>query len=676
MHIMTLLAAMAIRTVASFRSSSSSSPLSGASSSMRRMIRPSTSNHDARRLFSNNNSARYSVVESDGDYESMTVSELRELLRSRGLVVSGIKAQLVERLGTGTVNPRKVGNSRPMEKTIITTAATKPKKAMMMSSSAIKEKERWTNSTGERRERKRNERPTLGDITTVDNTDDHGAMAVMNSRARRDEKRRAPTPPKNDDEVMIPPPFTIEQSANDPTEEIIHDLKERIHDLNRISGASNLVFAMDGEEESDDEWDSDDEDIVSFDSNGLEFDESDDYFDDPNETNNAPAPIGNQPPGRVEPATTTTQTFKEDFQGTRVFVQGLPVEATWKDLKDHFKRSLPNIEVVFASVSIDKQTGKSKECGIVQFETPTMAQMAIREMRDHPMDGAKLYVRGDVQESIKRDISRDRGVEGGDTDVGKRREEYVTYRNDGKKISIATEWKRANEKDENGDGESDSWYNLKDEELKEIEDLILKRDAQRRQNNYKMSDKLRETLKEEFGVHLDDRLKLWWTDTKHGGVPGVVSEIKGEGRWGSIKPWKQLPTDPGSDSLVDSNLVMRLLTKRDGARKRRAFKEADELLQQAYDVAGGRPGEGGGGGLSLRIHDESRTWRIWTERPPPKKDGAMNGYEKLTAGEMCIKIVDENEPDKVEEMRAMLAKFPGREWNIFKRLKGRYNVEE
>ena len=655
---------------------------------MRRMIRPSSSisnNHDAattiRRLFSNNNSssARYSVVESDGDYESMTVSELRELLRNRGLVVSGIKAQLVERLGTGTVNPRKVGNSRPMEKNTITTppTTTRPKKTMMAtsSSSATKEKERWTNSTGERRERKRNERPTPGEITTAE-TDDHGT--VMNSRARRDERRRRAPTPKNDNEAMVPPPFTIEkQRIQDPTEEIIHDLKERIHDLNRQSGASNLVFAMDGEEESDDEWDSDDEDIVSFDSNGLEFDESDDYFDDPNETNNAPPPIGNRPPGRSVETATTTPTFKEDFQGTRVFVQGLPVEATWKDLKDHFKRSLPNVELVFASVSIDKQTGKSKQCGIVQFETPNMAQMAIREMRDHPMDGAKLYVRGDVQESSKRDISRDRGVGGGDTYVGKRREEYVTYRNDGKKISIATEWKRANDKDEGDDGgASDSWYNLKDEELKEIEDLIQKRDAQRRQNNYKMSDKLRETLKEEFGVHLDDRLKLWWTDTKHGGVPGVVSEIKGEGRWGSMKPWKQIPTDPGSDSLVDSNLVMRLLTKRDGARKRRAFKEADELLQQAYDVAGGRPGEGGGGGLSLRIHDESRTWRIWTERPPPKKDGAMNGYEKLTAEEMCIKIVEENEPDKVEEMRAMLAKFPGREWNIFKRVKGRYNVEE
>ena len=179
---------------------------------------------------------------------------------------------------------------------------------------------------------------------------------------------------------------------------------------------------------------------------------------------------------------------------------------------------------------------------------------------------------------------------------------------------------------------------------------------------------MRERLKEDYGVHLDDRLKLWWTDTGRGGVPGVVSDIKGEGRWGSPKPWRQIPTDPASDALVDAGLVMRLLTKRDGARRRKDFKEADALLQSAYDSPGG--------GLGLRIHDESRTWRIWTERPPPKKDGTPSGYEKLTPGEMCIKVVEENEPDKVDEMRAMLAKFPGREWNIFKRLKGRYNIGE
>lgn len=209
---------------------------------------------------------------------------------------------------------------------------------------------------------------------------------------------------------------------------------------------------------------------------------------------------------------------------------------------------------------------------------------------------------------------------------------------------------------------------MRDDELKEIESLIEKRDMQRRQKNYKMSDKLRNQLKDEFGVHLDDKLKLWWTDTKHGGVPGMVSDIKGEGRWGSLKPWRQIPTDPESDAMVDTDRVMQLLSKRDRARKRKDFRTADDLLQKAHDSPQG--------GLGLRIHDESRTWRIWTDRPPPRRgdDAAPTGYEKLTPEEMCIKIVEENEPDKVDEMRAMLRKFPGREWSIFKRLKGRYNV--
>ncbi len=322
--------------------------------------------------------------------------------------------------------------------------------------------------------------------------------------------------------------------------------------------------------------------------------------------------------------------------------------------------------MVFASVSIDKRTGKSKNCGIVQFETTAMAKTAIREMRNHPMNGHKLYVRGDVQEQSKRDESRMGG--GGSIGIGigggqRNDDRSSRYK---KESAVPTEWKRANDEDE--DGEGADWYDLKDDELREIEDMIRERDGQRRVNNYKTSDRLRERLREDYGVHLDDRLKLWWTDTKHGGVPGLVSEIKGEGRWGGVRPWRQIPTDPASDALVDSGLVLRLLTKRDGARKRKAFAEADELLKRAHDSPGG--------GLGLRIHDESRTWRIWTDRPPPKKDGSPPGYEKLTPGEMCIKVVEENEPEKVDEMRAMLAKFPGREWNIFKRLKGRYNIRE
>ncbi|KAL7530640.1 hypothetical protein ACHAXR_003605 [Thalassiosira sp. AJA248-18] len=354
-------------------------------------------------------------------------------------------------------------------------------------------------------------------------------------------------------------------------------------------------------------------------------------------------------------------TFKEDFQGTRVFVQGLPKEATWQELKDHFKIAG---EVVFASVSIDKRTGLSKQCGIVQFETPSMAQTAIRDMRNHPMGDTPLYVRKDVQESRSGTDMAVRGRGAYERNTGDR------YGYDDP--PPPTEWKRANDKEEDGGG--DNWYNLKDTELKEITNLIEKRDKQRIQRNYKMSDRIREELKEEYGVHLDDRLKLWWTDTQHGGVPGVVSELKGEGRWGKQQPWRQIPTTPENDNMVDSDLVMDLLLKRDRARKRKDFDTADDLLKKAHDAPQGN-------NLGLRIHDESRTWRIWTERPPPRKnvDGGEttpDGYEKLTPDQMCLQIVMENEPEKVDEMKALLKKFPGREWNIFKKLKSRYKAEQ
>ena len=269
-------------------------------------------------------------------------------------------------------------------------------------------------------------------------------------------------------------------------------------------------------------------------------------------------------------------------------------------------------------------------------------------MRNHPLHGATLYVRKDVQESRQGGSSR--GVRGSNYDRPEN------------KSALPTEWRRAN--DEAKDGGGDEWYNLTDKELKEIVGLIEKRDKQRRQKNYKMSDKFRDELKHEYGVHLDDRHKLWWTDTKHGGVPELLSKIKGEGRWGKQKPWRQIPTDEKSDGMVDSNLVMDLLSKRDRARKKKDFVAADELLARANSSPSG--------GLTLRIHDEDRTWRVWTAAPPPRKGETPAGYEKLSPEEMCLRIVEENEPEKVDEIKQLLKKFPGREWNIMKRLKERY----
>ena len=312
-------------------------------------------------------------------------------------------------------------------------------------------------------------------------------------------------------------------------------------------------------------------------------------------------------------------------------------------LKDHFQIIG---QVAFASISVDRRTGESKGCGIVQYETTEMAAKAIKEMRNNPMNGATLYVRKDVQENRN-----------GKSDDRLKRPQRSSRNENYDKVNLPSEWRRANDEEDGKKGQCD----LDPEELEDIVRLVEKRDSERRKKNYQLSDSMREELKAKYGVHVDDTLKLWWTDV-NGEVPGVIAEIKGDGRWGKQQPWRQIPTTPECDAQVDPERVFALLNKRDKARQMKDFKTADALLQLAY--------ESPKNGLGMRIHDQSRTWRIWTEAPPPKK--GVDGSQELTAEEMCLKLVQEYEPDKVHEVKFLLKKFPGREWQIFKKIKARY----
>ncbi|KAL3785289.1 hypothetical protein ACHAWO_005088 [Cyclotella atomus] len=409
--------------------------------------------------------------------------------------------------------------------------------------------------------------------------------------------------------------------------------------VDRLNGANiknevppNLQFVT----QTDDSEDWDDEIIVEDD------EEANEDFD-PNQTAmSVPKEKARGSKKSREASKSKWVAAEDNFRSTRVFVQGIPKDATWQELKDHFQIAG---SVAYASISVDRRTGESKQCGIVQFETPDSAAKAIREMRNNPMNGATLYVREDVQES------RSGRSDGWDRPQRARRNE-----ND-YKINMPSEWRRANDAD---DGKS-LQYDLEPAELKKIEMLVQQRDAERRKKNWHVSDAMRDQLKEQYGVHLDDNLKMWWTDI-NGQVPGVISDIKGDGRWGKQQPWRQIPTTPEYDAQVDSDRVMALLNKRDKARKMKDFDTADSLLQLVYETPEN--------GLGLRIHDQSRTWRVWTDLPPPKK--SQDGLKEMTVEEMCLKIVEDNDPDKVHEIKSLLKKFPGREWNIYKKLKERY----
>jgi hypothetical protein len=346
-----------------------------------------------------------------------------------------------------------------------------------------------------------------------------------------------------------------------------------------------------------------------------------------------------------------------DFRSTRVFVQGIPDGISWQDLKDHFRIAG---QVAFASVSVDTATGKSKGHGLVQFETADMAQYAIQVMRNHPLRDATLFVREDVQEkssgpssySAETNAARDRGGERGAQEYGG---------------GPPSKWSCAN--DENTE--------YMDEETKnQIWSLVKARDDARKRKKFDISDKLRDSLKQEYGVFIDDRLKLWWTSVDGSRVPQTLVELKGDGRWGKQTAWRQIPTTPENDASINPDMVQGLLRQRDVARREKDFGTADSLLEQARTAPDGD--------LVLRIHDESRTWRIWTEAPPPKTFQYSNNRDendfapsdpeakRQEVAQQCMEIVKEFAPEKVEEITSILTSFPGREFSVLKKLKKRY----
>jgi RNA recognition motif-containing protein len=329
------------------------------------------------------------------------------------------------------------------------------------------------------------------------------------------------------------------------------------------------------------------------------------------------------------------QNFRDNFRGTRVFVQGLPDWVNWQELKDHFKIAG---DVVFASVSINTATGTSKGCGVVQFESTEMAQNAIKIMRNHPLeDGSVLYVRQDHQEeNNSKSLSPNNGNRRGST-------------------APLSQWRCADE---------DNSVVLSADDASMVKNLIKARDQARKRRNYETSDNIRKDLKIKFDVHLDDRLKLWWVSADNS-VPSSVTEVKGDGRWGkrTQEPWRQIPTTRENDACVSADLVNGLLQQRDIARREKDFNTADRLLDEARDSPDGD--------LYLRIHDESRTWRIWT---PEKPLGPVR--HKLSPSEQCIALVKKHDPSKIDEVKNLLEKFPGREWNILKRLQQNYDSIE
>ena len=89
--------------------------------------------------------------------------------------------------------------------------------------------------------------------------------------------------------------------------------------------------------------------------------------------------------------------------GRRLYVANISWETSWQDLKDHFRQAG---NVVYSDIMIDAGSGRSKGCGIVEFETPEEALRAISQLSNSELHGRPLLVREDRED---REIGANNG---------------------------------------------------------------------------------------------------------------------------------------------------------------------------------------------------------------------------------------------------------------------------
>mmetsp|Transcript_66343 Transcript_66343/g.197399 ORF Transcript_66343/g.197399 Transcript_66343/m.197399 type:complete len:163 (+) Transcript_66343:1-489(+) len=82
-------------------------------------------------------------------------------------------------------------------------------------------------------------------------------------------------------------------------------------------------------------------------------------------------------------------------ESRRVYVGNLTYRTSWQDLKDHFKLVGT---VVYSNIMEEPGTGRSKGCGIVEFENAADAARAMEMMHDSVLNGRQIFVREDRED--------------------------------------------------------------------------------------------------------------------------------------------------------------------------------------------------------------------------------------------------------------------------------------
>ncbi|KAL3903923.1 MAG: hypothetical protein SGPRY_011484, partial [Prymnesium sp.] len=344
----------------------------------------------------------------------------------------------------------------------------------------------------------------------------------------------------------------------------------------------------------------------------------------------------------------------------RIFVEGLSYDTTWQTLKDHFKnegatpihtppRSPPphshplctssrverheprqlvsGYATVYASVSYDRERGRSKGCGVVEFETREDAERAIAEMTGSSLDGFNINCREDGKRKLD-------GGWGGAPRGGRDQQQ-------GSWEGRASYARRSDASDRQGRQdlallEHGHDYSRHTEDTTPLAAPLLS------SVNKLLRDRLLAKLRRDFDTADDlwqvvhSRCAQPWGPSK--GLPAHPHRL-------SSSPPLLLPPFAGYRRVgpageVSDELVDEMLLRRAEARRARDYSTADAIkaeLSERYQVS---------------VDDETKEWSCVQEASRANGQRKAGGRHDYTRAKECSVQLDERDLKEIDELLA------------------------
>ena len=162
--------------------------------------------------------------------------------------------------------------------------------------------------------------------------------------------------------------------------------------------------------------------------------------------------------------------------------------------------------------------------------------------------------------------------------------------------------------------------NMDEETTLHISELVNQRSGAKQVRNYALADEIREKIKADYNVFIDDRLQEWSVNNNFG--PDHVA-LDPE------RPYRQAPDSDRLESDESYREVEAMVAERKKLKQNRDYRAADQLRDELWELYG------------VSVNDKVREWTVGGDRHRRKSSSKPRGFAAVGHNDLTAEENDE-----------------------------------